>query len=93
MTGLFAAWSARPAKPISKLAWPVCLHDGYTDFLCSLRQAASSEELLRVGDFISLYQDPEWLYIAADGVCNKGDREATIEYQTVKNSGDGTPSL
>lgn len=63
-------------------------HEGYNGFLRSPGRATCS------GDIIAICPDSYELYIVANGVVwSRGDSEAPIERQSVKNSGDGTSSL
>ena len=73
---------------------PVCSHEGCSTFFRSPDRAANSERPIGPGDIRALCPELLGLYFAVDGVVvSRGDSEARLEHQTVKNRGDGPSYL
>lgn len=71
------------------LIWPVCSHEGWSNFFCSPGRSTSS-----VGDIRALSPELVGLYITLDCIVgSRGDSEPPIEHRTIKNCGDGQPNL
>ncbi len=79
-------------------ARPMCLHEGYSNFFCSLGRAISSERLYMARRHQSSLPRVLMVVYCCRQRCTRhvrrrGDSEATLENKTVKTVGKGLSDL